>query len=65
LLHWDLGTREEFAALVGYIEQGILKALVEKTYPLHAIRQAQADFVQKVFIGNLMLIPNAETAKCL
>lgn len=63
LIGSTLGTREEFAALVRYIEQGLLKPLVGQTYPLHAIRQAQADFVQKGFIGNLVLIPNAVAAE--
>ncbi len=59
LIGSTLGTHEEFAALVGYIEQGLLKPLVGQTYPLHAIHQAQADFAKKGFIGNLVLIPNA------
>lgn len=57
LIGSTLGTHDEFVALVGYIEQGKLTPLVAQTYPLDAIRQAQADFVQKQFIGNLVLIP--------
>ncbi len=56
-----MGTRAEFTALVGYIEQGLLTPIVAQTYPLHAIHQAQADFAAKGFVGNLVLIPGAAT----
>lgn len=57
-----MGTAEEFTALVGYIEQGLLQPLVAQTYPLHAIREAQAAFTQKQHIGNLVLIPGGDDA---
>lgn len=57
LIGSTLGTHDEFAALVGYIEQGLLTPMVAQTYPLHHIHQAQADFTAKGFVGNLVLVP--------
>jgi NADPH:quinone reductase-like Zn-dependent oxidoreductase len=45
--------------LVRYIEAGELRPVVSKTYPLSAIREAQADFVAKTYPGKLVLVPNA------
>lgn len=52
-----LGTHQEFADLVRYIESGKLKPLLAKTYPLAEIKQAQSDFKGKQFFGKLVLIP--------
>ncbi|MEH6824618.1 MAG: alcohol dehydrogenase family protein [Motiliproteus sp.] len=46
-----------FENLIGYIEQGELKPLVAKTYPLKQLVQAQQDFMAKGFIGKLVLVP--------
>jgi NADPH:quinone reductase-like Zn-dependent oxidoreductase len=45
--------------LVRYIEAGEIRPVVSKTYPLSAIREAQADFVAKVHPGKLVLVPDA------
>jgi len=44
-----------FGDLVGYIERGEVKPMVAATYPLESIHQAQRDFVEKKFTGNLVI----------
>ncbi len=44
-----------FANLVHHIEQGNIKPLVAKTFPLEAINQAQAEFVEKAHVGKIVL----------
>ena len=50
-------TREVFAGLVDLINQGRVRPLVSKTYPLKDIAEAQADFESKHYPGKLVLIP--------
>lgn len=54
------GTRTAFRRLVGYIESGQLRPLLHATYPLSQFHRAQADFVGKRFIGNLVVVPDAK-----
>ncbi len=44
-----------FENLVGYIEQGEIRPLVHKVYPLAEMAEAQEDFMSKGFIGKLVL----------
>ena len=44
-----------FARLVDLIEQGAIKALVAQAFPLEAIAEAQALFLEKRFTGKLVL----------
>ena len=44
-----------FARLVDLIEQGAIKALVAQSFPLEAIAEAQALFLEKRFTGKLVL----------
>lgn len=46
-----------FENLVRYIEQGDIRPVVAKTYPLHEIVKAQENFLAKGFVGKLVLIP--------
>lgn len=46
-----------FPNLLGYIENGEIRPLVSKTYPLKQIAAAQTDFLAKTFTGKLVLIP--------
>jgi len=46
-----------FAALVDLVNQGRVRPLVSKTYPLRDIRLAQEDFQSKTHPGKLVLIP--------
>ena len=49
--------REVFENLVSYIENNEIKPLVSKSYPLHDIKQAQQDFLDKNYFGKLVLVP--------
>ena len=48
---------EVFENLIGYIERGEIKPIIAATYPLSEIVQAQTDFLDKAFVGKLVLIP--------
>lgn len=41
----------------GSAEAGEMRPLLAKTYPLEAIREAQAAFLEKSHIGNIALLP--------
>jgi len=49
---------EVFANLVSYIEAGELEPLVAHSYPLAEIVTAQQTFLEKGFIGKLVLVPD-------
>ena len=51
-----------FPRLVQYIEQGRLKPLIAESYPLSRIREAQTAFMQKRFIGKIVMYPVAAQA---
>ncbi len=46
---------ETFPNVISYIEQGKIKPLVAKTYPLEAIVEAQEAFLAKKHVGNIVL----------
>jgi len=48
-----------FENLVGYIERGEIRPLVAATFPLRDIVTAQQQFLDKGFVGKLVLIPPA------
>ncbi|MFJ4264803.1 alcohol dehydrogenase family protein [Paenarthrobacter nicotinovorans] len=50
---------EVFENLVGYINNGQIRPLVSKTYPLNEVHRAQEDFISKRFAGKLVLVPPA------
>ncbi len=50
-------TRDIFPKLVGYIERGEIRPLLAKTFPLGAIREAQAKFLEKKHVGNFVILP--------
>lgn len=52
---WQPG--KVFENLIRYIEQGEIRPLVAKTYPLADIVRAQQDFMAKGFAGKLVLLP--------
>lgn len=54
------GTRSAFKRLVGYIEAGKIKPLLDRTYPLSRFREAQAQFMSKNFFGKLVVQPDAK-----
>ncbi|MCB1456694.1 MAG: zinc-binding dehydrogenase, partial [Nitratireductor sp.] len=48
---------EVFSRLVGMVNDGRIRPLVSRTYPLEEIHAAQADFMSKKYPGKLVLIP--------
>ena len=51
---WD---EPVFPNLISYIERGEIQPLVEKTFPLEQIVEAQREFIKKKHVGKLVLIP--------
>lgn len=41
--------------IVGMIEQGLLKPLLARSFPLHELAKAQETFMQKRFVGNIVV----------
>lgn len=50
-----IGAPNTFADLVGYIERGEIRPLLANAYPLSALREAQAEFIRKRHIGNIVV----------
>ncbi len=48
-----------FRDVLRYIEQGEIKPLLAATYPLSKLKQAQAAFLEKSHVGNIVVIPDA------
>ena len=46
-----------FKNVIRYIEEGQIKPLVSQSFPLQDIRKAQNVFMEKKFVGKLVLIP--------
>jgi NADPH:quinone reductase-like Zn-dependent oxidoreductase len=53
------GTRGAFRRLVRYIEEGRIRPLLAGTYRLSDFHRAQTDFMEKHFVGKLVVIPDA------
>lgn len=47
-----------FEDLISYIEAGEIKPLITKTYALRDIVAAQQDFIDKKYVGKLVLVPS-------
>lgn len=59
---WD---EPVFTDLVSYIENGEVRPLVAKVFPLERIADAQREFLEKKHVGKFVLIPPAlDTAFC-
>ncbi len=52
------GTRQDFQRLVRYIEAGKIKPLLYNTYRLSDFHRAQRDFMEKAYIGKLVVVPD-------
>jgi NADPH:quinone reductase-like Zn-dependent oxidoreductase len=52
------GTREEFRVVLDHIQSGRVKPLVAAVYPLREMRQAQAYFAGKDFVGKIVIVPD-------
>jgi NADPH:quinone reductase-like Zn-dependent oxidoreductase len=44
-----------FAELIGYIERKEIRPLVAARYPLERLREAQRAFLEKGFVGNIVI----------
>lgn len=53
------GTRGDFRRIVRYIEEGKIKPIVGGIYPLSQFHRAQSDFMDKGFVGKLVVVPDA------
>ncbi len=53
------GTRTAFRRLHGYIGSGAIRPLLWKTFPLSRLREAQAEFKDKGYVGKLVVQPDA------
>jgi NADPH:quinone reductase-like Zn-dependent oxidoreductase len=51
---WD---EPVFPNLIAYVEAGQIRPLLAKTFPLSAIADAQAEFLEKKHVGNFVLVP--------
>ncbi|MEM6971723.1 MAG: zinc-binding dehydrogenase [Pseudomonadota bacterium] len=51
---WDA---QIFPNLVGYVERGEIRPLLDRTWPLERIAEAQQAFRQKTHVGKMVLIP--------
>ena len=51
---WD---EPVFPKLIGYIEQGEIRPVVARTFPLVEIVEAQKEFLEKKHVGKFVLIP--------
>lgn len=54
------GTRGAFARLVGYIERGLLRAVLGGVFKLSDFHNAQQTFMDKCFVGKLVVIPDSK-----
>ncbi|MFO7858140.1 MAG: alcohol dehydrogenase family protein [Ectothiorhodospiraceae bacterium] len=52
------GTRADFRRLVGYIESGAICPVLAGTYRLSDFHRAQRDFMDKGFVGKLVVVPD-------
>ena len=52
------GTRGAFARLIQYIEAGKITAILDRTFPLSKIHQAQTAFMNKEYVGKLVVVPD-------
>ncbi|WP_226832488.1 alcohol dehydrogenase family protein [Brachybacterium sp. FME24] len=52
------GTRTAFRRLVGYIENGTIAPLLDRTFRLSDFHEAQRTFLGKSYIGKLVVVPD-------
>ncbi|MDN5598989.1 MAG: alcohol dehydrogenase family protein [Brachybacterium sp.] len=52
------GTRTAFRRLVGYIETGQIRPLLDRTFRLSDLHEAQRTFMGKSYIGKLVVVPD-------
>ncbi|MFC7456260.1 alcohol dehydrogenase family protein [Brachybacterium sp. GCM10030267] len=52
------GTRTAFRRLAGYINDGTIRPLLDRTFRLSDFHDAQRTFMGKTYIGNLVVVPD-------
>ncbi|MBP2381329.1 alcohol dehydrogenase family protein [Brachybacterium sacelli] len=52
------GTRTAFRRLVDYIQDGTIRPLLDRTFPLSEFHEAQSTFMGKSYIGKLVVVPD-------
>lgn len=57
LIGSSFGSHEDFSELVDLIQDGSLRPLLARAYPLTDLIAAQKEFMAKNFIGNLVVVP--------
>ena len=57
LIGSSFGTHEDFNAVLDFVTVGQIVPLLEGTYPLHELKRAQQDFIEKRFVGKLVVTP--------
>ncbi|MCO4878279.1 alcohol dehydrogenase family protein [Paraburkholderia caribensis] len=50
-------TPETFAQVVGYVESGQLRPLVDRVFDLSDLREAQGELVKRAHVGKLVVVP--------
>ncbi|SFR76463.1 NADPH:quinone reductase [Marinobacter daqiaonensis] len=53
------GTRRDFQRLLGYIEDGKIRPLLDRTFRLSDFHHAQTAFMAKHYIGKLVVVPDS------
>ncbi len=54
------GTRTAFRRLLGYIESGQIRPLLDRTFKLSDFHRAQQTFMDKSYIGKLVVVPDSQ-----
>ncbi|MEU9169212.1 alcohol dehydrogenase family protein [Streptomyces sp. NPDC048420] len=57
LIGSSFGSHDDFAELVALVEDGSLKPLLARTYPLADLMAAQKEFMGRDFVGNIVVTP--------
>ncbi|MGC7095070.1 zinc-binding dehydrogenase [Amycolatopsis lurida] len=57
LIGSSFGSHEDFAELLRLIQDGTLRPLLARTFPLERFVDAQKEFMAKNFVGNIVVIP--------
>ncbi|HEX3383187.1 MAG TPA: alcohol dehydrogenase family protein [Paraburkholderia sp.] len=52
------GTRGAFKRVLDYIRNGTIRPILAATYPLSKFQEAQTRFMEKRFVGNIVVIPD-------
>ncbi|MGP9539109.1 alcohol dehydrogenase family protein [Brachybacterium sp. AOP43-C2-M15] len=57
------GTRTAFRRLVTYVEEGRIRPLLDRTFRLSQLREAQRAFLDKQYVGKLVVVPDRHWAQ--